>query len=322
MGHDKQDIIKVAIVQAGTVLYNNIDALKKLRIYANEAAKQSAKLVLFPEAFIGGYPKGLNFGVRLGMRSSDGREEFRRYWETAIEEDGPESQELAQIASEFKLYLVTGVVERSASTLYCSVFFYSPEGKFLGKHRKLMPTALERVVWGLGDASTIPVIETDVGRIGAVICWENYMPLLRVAMYTKGIQLYLAPTVDDRDVWLSTMRTIAIEGRCFVLSACQYLTASAFPEGHPARNSDEVLAGGNTVRSDDPVLIRGGSCAVDPFGNVILQPDFSGEKIAFVDCDLREIPRGKFDLDTVGHYARPDIFKLVVNEDRLTTTSE
>uniref|UniRef100_A0A914RNU0 CN hydrolase domain-containing protein n=1 Tax=Parascaris equorum TaxID=6256 RepID=A0A914RNU0_PAREQ len=158
-----------------------------------------------------------------------------------------------------------------------------------------MPTALERVVWGLGDASMIPVIETDVGKIGAVICWENYMPLLRVAMYTKG--------------------------RCFVLSACQYLTASAFPEGHPSRNSDEILAGGNTVRSDDPVLIRGGSCAIDPFGNVILQPDFSGEKIAVVDCDLREIPRGKFDLDTVGHYARPDIFKLVINEDTLATAS-
>ncbi|VDM49971.1 unnamed protein product [Toxocara canis] len=315
-----EEVVKVAIVQAGTVLYNNAKTLQKCHSYAEEAAKNGAKLILFPEAFIGGYPKGLNFGVRLGMRSADGREEFRRYWETAIEEDGPESEELAQIASEMKLYLVIGVVERSGSTLYCSVFFYSPEGKFLGKHQKLMPTALERVVWGFGDASTIPVIETEIGKIGAVICWENYMPLLRVAMYRKGIQLYLAPTVDDRDVWLSTMRMIAIEGRCFVLSACQYLTASAFPEGHPSRSSTEVLAGGATAPSDDPVLIRGGSCAVDPLGTVLLQPDFSGEKIAFVDCDFREIPRGKFDLDTVGHYARPDIFKLIVNESKTTTT--
>lgn len=310
-----EETVKIAVVQAGSVLYNNRATLDKLRNYAKQASEECADLVLFPEAFIGGYPKGLDFGVRMGTRSADGREEFRNYYESAITEDGPESKEVAQIASENKIYLVTGVIERVGSTLYCSVFFYSPEGKLLGKHQKLMPTAMERVVWGLGSASTIPVIKTDIGKIGAVICWENYMPLLRTAMYNKGIELYLAPTVDDRDVWLPTMQTIALEGRCFVISACQYLTASAFPEGHPAPSLKEPVAGRAAETSDDPVLIRGGSCAIDPLGKVLLKPDFSGEKIAFVECDMNQIPRGKFDLDTVGHYARPDIFQLIVKEE-------
>ncbi|KAI1728828.1 carbon-nitrogen hydrolase domain-containing protein [Ditylenchus destructor] len=183
-----------------------------------------------------------------------------------------------------------------------AVFFYGPDGRRLGKHRKLMPTALERVVWGFGDGSTLPVLDTLVGKVGAVICWENYMPLLRTTMYNKGIQLYMAPTVDDRDAWQSTMRTIALEGRCFVLSACQFLRSSAFPEDHPAHGDG------------DNVLIRGGSCAFSPLGEILLEPDFQSEKVAIVECDLDEVIRGKFDLDVVGHYARPDIFQLFVNE--------
>lgn len=165
-----------------------------------------------------------------------------------------------------------------------------------------MPTALERCVWGFGDGSTMPVIDTSVGKIGAAICWENYMPLLRVAYYNKGIQLYLAPTVDDREVWLSLMRTIALEGRCFVISACQFFTSADFPNTHEAYDEKKK------------VLIRGGSCAVDPLGNILLEPVFGEEKISYIEIDLGEIPRGKFDLDTVGHYSRPDIFSLIVDE--------
>ncbi|KAI1721719.1 carbon-nitrogen hydrolase domain-containing protein [Ditylenchus destructor] len=295
-------MVRVGIVQAGTIIYNTKATLDKLKILTTEAAEKGAQLVLFPEAFVGGYPKGLDFGVRLGTRSNEGRDEFRSYFDSAIVYDGVESNIIAEVARSNNVYIVVGVVERDGCTLYCSVFFYGPDGRRLGKHRKLMPTALERVVWGFGDGSTLPVLDTLVGKVGAVICWENYMPLLRTTMYNRGIQLYMAPTVDDRDAWQSTMRTIALEGRCFVLSACQFLRSSAFPEGHPAHGDG------------DKVLIRGGSCAFSPLGESLLEPDFQGEKVAVVECDLDEVIRGKFDLDVVGHYSRPDIFQLFVNE--------
>jgi len=289
-------------VQACSVLYDLRATLTKLRRLTAEAASQRAQLVLFPEAFVGGYPKGLDFGVRLGTRSEEGREEFRRYFDSAIEYESAEAEEIAEIAKEHSVYLAVGAVERDGGTLYCSVFFYGPDGTKLGKHRKLMPTALERVVWGFGDGSTVTVMDSPIGKFGSVICWENYMPLLRVAMYNKGVQLYLVSTVDCRESWLPTMRTIAMEGRCFVLSSCQYMLSSAFPEGHPARGD------GNTV------LISGGSCAISPMGDVLLEPRFDGERVSSVDCDLGEIARGKFDLDVVGHYSRPDVFQLTVNE--------
>jgi nitrilase len=179
---------------------------------------------------------------------------------------------------------------------------YGANGRLLSKHRKLMPTALERLVWGFGDGSTIGVVKAPPGRIGSVICWENYMPLLRAAICGQGVELYCAPTVDDRDTWLPTMRTIAPEGRCFVISACQYFTRNDAPRDYAP------------VQGDDPktALIRGGSCIVDPLGNVLVEPDFTGEAIKLAEID-RVIARGKFDLDVVGHYARPDVFRLSVD---------
>jgi nitrilase len=195
------------------------------------------------------------------------------------------------------------VIERDGGTLYCTTLTYDANGECLGKHRKLMPTALERLVWGFGDGSTLPVFDTPLGKLGSVICWENYMPLLRTAMYAKGIQLYCAPTVDDRETWLPTMRMIAMEGRCFVLSACQYL----MPADYPAPYADR-LGGKN-----EP-LIRGGSCIIGPLGDVLVPPSFDGERIAVTEIDVGQIARGKYDLDVVGHYARPDVFQLTVDE--------
>ncbi|UEC01749.1 carbon-nitrogen hydrolase family protein [Burkholderia vietnamiensis] len=292
-----------AVVQAGSLIYDTPATLTKLQDLTLDAARRGAKLVVFPEAFVGGYPKGLDFGARLGTRSDEGREEFRRYYEGAIEEGGPESDIMAAAARSNGVHLVVGVIERAGGTLYCSAFFYGPDGSFLGKHRKLMPTALERLVWGFGDGSTLPVMETALGKIGAVICWENYMPLLRTAMYAQGVQVYCAPTVDARDTWLPTMQTIALEGRCFVVSACQFTTAADFPADHQARSAD----GSNAV------LIRGGSCIVDPLGKVLVAPSFEGEGIYLAELDLDSITRGKYDLDVVGHYARPDVFQLRVN---------
>lgn len=296
-------LVKAAVIQAAPILFDTPRTIDKLSELTRDAAGKGADLVVFPEAFVGGYPKGLDFGARLGLRSADGREDFRRYFESAIDVPGSEASRLGEIARDNGVHMVVGVIERDGGTLYCSTLTYAPSGRLLYKHRKLMPTALERLVWGFGDGSTIGVVDTPIGRIGSVICWENYMPLLRAAMYAQGVELYCAPTVDDRDAWLPTMRTIALEGRCFVVSACQYFTRGDGPADYAP------------IHGDDPgtVLIRGGSCIVDPLGNVLVEPDFTGETIKVAEIDRRMIVRGKYDLDVAGHYARPDIFQLAVD---------
>jgi nitrilase len=295
MKRDKRRAV-VSVVQAGSILFDTSQTLEKLARLAKEAQIAGAQIAVFPEAFVGGYPKGQQFGISLGRRTEEGRHEFQRYFESAIPIPGPEIEFLADVARESQLFLVCGVVERDGGTLYCTVVFFSPAGEYLGKHRKVMPTALERALWGCGDGSTLTVLETPYGKLGAVICWENYMPLLRTAMYAKGIELYCAPTVDDRETWIPTMRHIACEGRCFVLSACQYLPddQSSLSTGQP--------------------LIRGGSCIVSPLGELLAGPVYETEQILTVETDLNQIVRGKFDLDVVGHYSRPDIFQLLVNK--------
>lgn len=294
---------KAAVVQAAPVLFDTPNTIAKVSELTRAAAAQGAKLVVFPEAFVGGYPKGIDFGARLGMRSVEGREDFRRYFESAIPLPGSEATRLGEIARQNGVHLVIGVIERTGGTLYCSTATFDPSGRLVSKHRKLMPTALERVVWGFGDGSTIGVVDTPLGRLGSVICWENYMPLLRAAMYAQGIELYCAPTVDDRETWLPTMRMIALEGRCFVISACQYFTRGDAPRDYKPVQGDEP----------ETVLIRGGSCIVDPLGQVLVEPDFTGEAIRLAEVDRRMIVRGKYDLDVVGHYARPDVFRLSVD---------
>ena len=225
-------IVRAAVVQAAPVVFDTPRTLAKLIDLIRDAAAQRADIVVFPEAFVGSYPKGLDFGARLGLRSTEGREDFGRYYDGAIAVPGPETLQIGEAVRNNRVHLVVGVIERDGGTLYCTALMFGPDGTLLGKHRKLMPTALERLVWGFGDGSTLAVIDSAIGRFGSVICWENYMPLLRTAMYAKGIELYCAPTVDDRDTWLPTMRTIALEGRCFVLSACQYLTRADCPDNY------------------------------------------------------------------------------------------
>ena len=284
-------------------MFDRDATIERVRSLTAGAASQGARLVVFPEAFVSAYPKGLDFGARVGGRTPEGRRMFRRYYESSVDVPGPAVDALAAIARENAVHLVIGVIERDGGTLYCTVLFFSPDGEFLGKHRKLMPTAMERLVWGMGDGSTMPVFDTKIGKLGAVICWENYMPLLRTAMYAQGIELYCAPTVDDRDTWARSMQHIAFEGRCFVLSAVQYLKRSDCPEDYPA------------VQGNDPAttLIRGGSVIVNPQGVVIAGPVYDAEAILIAEIDRDQIIEGKYDLDVVGHYARPDVFKLSVN---------
>jgi nitrilase len=260
--------------------------------------------MVFPEAFVPGYPKGLNYGLVVGARDAAGREEFRIYLDAAIDVPGPLTQRLGEAAAAHGAYVVIGVIERDGGTCYCTALFFGPDGTMLGKHRKLMPTALERMIWGFGDGSTLTAVASPYGPIGAVICWENYMPMLRMAMYAKKIALYCAPTADDRDTWLASMQHVALEGRCFVLTACQFIRKNAFP-------ATMRVSLGN---SPDAVLMRGGSAIISPLGKVLAGPDFSGETILTAELDLNDIGRGKFDFDVVGHYSRPDVFTLQVDE--------
>jgi nitrilase len=295
---------RVAVVQAAPIAFDRQRTLEKTRDLAVDAAGRGARLIVFPEAFVSGYPRGVDFGVRVGSRTAEGREFFRKYWDSSVDVPGPATEFLGTAAQEARAYLVIGVVERDGGTLYCSVLFFAPDGHLMGKHRKLMPTAAERVAWGQGDGSTMPVFDTPIGRLGAVICWENYMPLLRMHMYSKGIQIYCAPTADDRDTWLATMRHIALEGRCFVLGCNQFAVRGDYPADYPA------------IQGNDPakVMSRGGSCIIDPLGRILAGPEFDRPTILVADLDLDEIVRGKFDFDVVGHYARPDVFRLLVDE--------
>ncbi|MFN8571413.1 MAG: nitrilase-related carbon-nitrogen hydrolase [Gemmatimonadaceae bacterium] len=299
-----QQHVRAAVVQAAPIPFDARACVDKACRLVAEASALGAKVVVFPEAFVGGYPKGLSFGLVVGARDPAGREEFRLYHEAAIEVPGPETARLGEAAAAGSCYLVMGVIERDGGTNYCTVLFFGPDGTLLGKHRKLMPTAMERMIWGFGDGSTLTAIDTPYGRLGAVICWENYMPMLRMAMYSKHLSIYCAPTADDRETWLSTMRHIALEGRCFVLSACQFITRAAFPPAVRQSLGD----------SPDAVLMRGGSVMVGPLGEVLAGPAFGSETILTADLDLNDIARSRFDFDVTGHYSRPDVFQLVVNE--------
>lgn len=295
--------LKVAVAQLASDPLSALNAAEKAAAAIREAAGQGARLIVFPEAYLGGYPKGASFGAPIGMRKPEGRAAFARYHAAAIDLDGPELALMADACAETGAFVVVGVIERDGATLYCTAVYLDGAKGIVGKHRKLMPTAAERLVWGFGDGSTMPAFKTDFGTIGAVICWENYMPALRMHMYDQGVTLYCAPTADDRDTWLPTMRHIAMEGRCFVLTACQHITRAAFGPDHESALGDDP----------DTVMMRGGSAIVGPLGQVLAGPDFNGETILYADLDIAEVMRARFDFDVTGHYARPDVFRLEVD---------
>ncbi len=301
--------VRAAVVQAAPVLFDREASVEKACRLTQEAAAQGAQLVLFPETFIPAYPRGLTFGAVVGNRSTEGRRTWQTYWANAVDVPGPATQALAAAAREANVYLAVGVTERdtqySGGTLYCTLLYFSPEGRLMGKHRKLKPTASERLIWGDGDGSTLTVLDTALGRMGGLICWENYMPLARMALYGRGVQFYLAPTADARDSWQATLQHIACEGRCFVLGCNQYVTKSMYP---PDLTGIEELA-------DLPEeMCRGGSVIISPFGKVLAGPLFGQEGILCAELDMAEIAQGKYDFDVTGHYARPDVFQLAINE--------
>jgi len=301
--------VKVAVVQAASVLFDCEATLEKTCQLIQEVAAEGAGLVLFPEAFIPAYPRGLSFGMVVGSRKPEGRDLWQRYWDNAVEIPSPATEALSAAVRGAGVYMAIGIVERdseySGGTLYCTTLYIGPDGQILGKHRKLKPTGAERLVWGEGDGSTLPVFDTELGKIGGLICWENYMPLARTFMYSKGVELYLAPTADSRDTWQATIQHIACEGRCFVLGCNQFVTKEMYPadlQEHPE------------LAEQPDVMCRGGSAIISPLGKVIAGPLYNKEGILYADLDLGEIVRAKVDFDVVGHYARSDIFQLLVNE--------
>jgi nitrilase len=304
-----ENTVRVAVAQAAAVLMDRSASVKKACELITLAGEQRAKVLLFPEAFISGYPRGLQFDSRIGSRGMKGRTDWARYWESSITIPGPETEQIAQVIQKARLYVALGVIERdivgSGGTLYCTLLYFDPEGRILGKHRKIKPAAMERVIWGEGDGSTLAPVPTAYGLMGGLICWENYMPQARLHLYSQGVRLYLAPTADARDTWQATLRHIACEGRCFVLAANQYVTKSMYPPD---------LACAEELEHEPEIMCRGGSAIIDPLGDYVVLPVYNEEKLLLADLDLQKIEQAHMDLDVVGHYARPDIYTLLVNE--------
>jgi nitrilase len=305
------DSIRVAVVQAAPVFFDRDATVARVRELTRAAAGRNARLILFPEAFVPAYPRGLSFGAVVGSRTPAGRRLWARYWHNAVPVPGPTTEALGETARQANAYLAIGVIEQEGEygrgTLYCTLLYFGPDGALLGKHRKLMPTAAERVIWGQGDGSTLTVLDTAIGRVGGLLCWENYMPLARMALYAKGVQIYLAPTADARETWQATLRHIACEGRCFVLGCNQFF---ARDDASPSGLCDEM----DELADAPEILCRGGSAIVSPLGDLIAGPLFDREGILYADLDLGQIIEAKFDFDVTGHYARPDVLRLVVDE--------
>ncbi len=294
----EDSFVKVALVQYAPVLFDKKATLDKMADLLEEVGKEGADVVVFPEAFIPAYPWAMSFGTVIGSRSPQGRDAFLHYWENAIRIPGPETDRIGSLVKKISAVTVVGVIEKDLTgTLYCTLVYFDADGSLLGKHRKLKPTAAERVIWGEGDGTDLQVHDTAKGKIAGLICWENYMPLARFALYEQGVELYCAPTADARDSWQASMRHIAMEGRCFVLGCNQYVTLDMFPEAY----REEVSAKGE-------ILCRGGSVVVSPLGEVLAGPLFDREGILYATLDRREIGRGKMDFDVAGHYNRPDVF--------------
>ena len=296
---------KVGCVQATPALFNKSKTMDIVLKWIQKASEQGVKLLVFPESFIPAYPAGLGFGTVVGSRTDAGREQFREYWENSVEVGAEETQQLAKWAKEYGMYITIGVTERDSvsKTLYCTLLYFSPKGELMGKHRKLKPTAAERLIWGEGDGTTLSTFDTEIGKLGGLICWENYMPLARMSMYQKGVEIYVAPTADSRDSWNSSLIHIACEGRCYVIGSNQFIRKSDYPEHLQIE-----------LAADRPeILSRGGSVIISPLGKILAGPLYNEEGLLTAEIDHDEIIKAKMDFDVIGHYARNDVFRFEVN---------
>lgn len=298
-----------AVVQSGSVFFDKKATVEKALHLCEEAAEAGAKLLVFPESFIPAYPRGLSFGAVVGSRSKEGRALWQKYFEASVSLSKDELKPLRKMAEQLDLHISVGITEQDNATngtLYCTNVLINDEGEILGMHRKLKPTGTERLIWGEGDGKSLKVYDTKLGKIGALICWENYMPLARMALYEQGVQVYLAPTADARPTWQSTLQHIACEGRCFVLSSNQYMEEKDYPEDLRSLLQDST-----------DIMCKGGSATYDPMGQLISGPVYNQEQILYSDIDLATCTKGKMDFDVAGHYHRADIFQFSYPKDKL-----
>lgn len=299
-------ICKIALVQAEPVLFDKKASLAKALEYIEQSASQKPDLIVFPELFIPGYPIGMNFGFSMGKRTEAGRSDWKRYYDASVVVGDVEFQALAEAAQKADAYISIGFSERDAvsGTLYNSNAIFEPDGAYQ-VHRKLKPTGTERVVWGDANKGYFPVTETPWGPIGGLICWENYMPLARVALYQKGITIYIAPNTNDNPEWQSTVQHIAIEGKCYFINADMIVRKSSYPT---------VLHEAEEIARLPEMICHGGSCIVDPYGHYVVEPVWDKETIIYADLDMGLPAACKMEHDVIGHYARPDVLELKVNE--------
>lgn len=291
--------VKVTVLQQSPVFFDKEATLLKTEELVAEYAAGGTKLILFPESFIPGYPRGFDFGMVVGRRKEEGRQLYAEYLANSIDLATEDRARLEAIARNHQVYVVMGVTERAGDSLYCSMLYLSPEKGLEAVHRKIKPTGSERIIWGEAAGESLVTVQSPFGKLGGLICWENYMPLARMAMYEQGVQIYLAPTADSRETWASTMRHIALEGRCFVLGCNQYFTKSMYRPEHQALAPNEPEE-----------MCPGGSVIVSPLGEIIAGPLFGSAGALTAELDLEDIARAKLDFDVVGHYARRDIFKF------------
>ncbi len=302
--------IKVAVVQEAPVFFDKEKTLQKVEIIVKRYANDGCELIVFPESFIPGYPRGFSFGATIGSRTDLGRQHYADYYNNSFDLESDDLMRLETLSKEQNIYIVIGVTEKQQTngSLYCSMLYLSPTKGLLGVHRKIKPTGTERLVWADAGAESLTTFDTKVGKLGGLICWENYMPLARMSMYLKGVEIYIAPTADSREQWSATMQQIALEGRCFVLGCNQFMTTSMYPEKYKSE-----------VANQPENFCPGGSVIVSPLGNIIEGPLFNKAGVLVAELDLEDVKRSKLDFDVIGHYARNDIFEFKVNNQPETT---
>lgn len=293
--------VKVAVVQESPVFFDKEKTIERLELLVKKYANAGCKLIVFPESFVPGYPRGFDFGAKIGSRTEEGRKLYTEYYNNSIDIEGKEVKQLESIAKENELYLVLGITEKQniSGSLFCSMLYISPKEGLMGVHRKIKPTGTERLVWSEAGGESLIACHTKIGKLGGLICWENYMPLARMSMYKKGVEIYIAPTADSRDEWTSTLKHIALEGRCFVLGCNQYFTKSMYPDRFQ-----------HLLKDEPEEICPGGSIIVSPLGKVIAGPLFNEAGALIADLDLDEITNAKLDFDVIGHYSRNDIFSF------------
>lgn len=303
---DIKSTCRIALVQAEPVMFDKAKGLEKTLELIAEAAAKNAELIVFPELFIPGYPIGMSFGFSMGKRSESGREDWKRYYDASIVAGESEFERLSAAAVKAGAYISLGFSERDAvlGTLYNSNVIFEPDGTWK-VHRKLKPTGTERVVWGDANRGYFPVTETPWGPIGSLICWESYMPLARVALYEKGITIYISPNTNDNPEWQATIQHIAIEGKCYFVNADMVVRRSSYPADLNERDA---------VERQPEMVCRGGSCIIDPYGHYLTQPVWDEETIIYAELDMSLAASCKMEHDAVGHYSRPDVLKLTVED--------